>query len=131
MSESVGGELVAHLFFDCSVFAGLWSFILKWIGIQAAMQSGCWQHFIQFEELLSRDRTSVSKLVVIWITYVWTIWKGRNNKIFQNKEIRLGEMAEEVNILPWKWMHIKSGAIANNIVMWFSHHRACLGFIEE
>lgn len=38
---------------------------------------------------------------------------------------------EEVKILSWKWLNIKSGSLANNTVQWFSHPRACLGYSED
>ncbi|XP_058768054.1 uncharacterized protein LOC131641768 [Vicia villosa] len=82
-------ESVSHLFFECTVFAGIWNHILQWLGVKIAMQRDGWQHLEQFEGLISRDKTISTKLTVIWFACIWCIWKARNEKIFQNEEINI------------------------------------------
>ena len=34
---------------------------------------------------------------MIWFACIWSIWKARNRKLFQNKEIDVDRMVEVVN----------------------------------
>jgi hypothetical protein len=40
---------------------------------------------------------------LIWHTSIWAIWKARNNAIFNNVEIRIDDIVEEIKVLSWRW----------------------------
>lgn len=59
------------------------------------MQREGWQYLEQFKGLILKDKTTSAKLTVIWFACLWSIWKARNEKIFQNEEISIEKMAED------------------------------------
>jgi hypothetical protein len=62
----------------------------------------------QFEGLLAGRRTVTKRVSVIWFACIWSIWKATNGKLFQNKEVCVDKMFEEVKVASWNWLHIKS-----------------------
>ncbi|CAI8588748.1 unnamed protein product [Vicia faba] len=49
-------ESVAHLFFECPVFAGVWYEVCRWLNISSALHNDSLLHLKQFEGLLGRGR---------------------------------------------------------------------------
>ncbi|XP_058774729.1 uncharacterized protein LOC131649001 [Vicia villosa] len=120
-------ENVSHLFFECHCFAGVWSHICRWIGVDAALHSEAWQHLLQFENLLGEGNLSTLKLRVLWCACIWGIWKARNNKIFRNEEIQIARVTEETKVYAWRWLKIKSKLINDEFSLWCLNPKACLG----
>jgi len=42
-------------------------------------------------------------LRLIWHTTLWVIWKARNNRIFNNMDIRWLDLVEDIKVLSWRW----------------------------
>lgn len=42
---------------------------------------------------------------------VWLIWKGRNNKIFNNVEFSSEDVVEEVKVRLWSWAYVLSESL--------------------
>ncbi|RHN42359.1 hypothetical protein MtrunA17_Chr8g0376041 [Medicago truncatula] len=75
-------EVAEHLLFSCDIFGNVWSAVLKWLGLSFVAPVGCRDHYIQFRHLAGLLHSSHSFLQIIRLAYVWTIWKERNNRIF-------------------------------------------------
>ncbi|XP_058775734.1 uncharacterized protein LOC131650010 [Vicia villosa] len=111
-------ESVAHLFFECKCFAGIWSSICKWVSVTSVLHNEGWQHMSQFENLLGGGISMSLKLRVLWCAGIWCIWKARNNKIFCNEDIQIIKVLEDVKVFSWKWLKIKSKLIEDDFAMW-------------
>jgi len=89
----VGGcgslENVEHLFLGCDFFGRVWTHVLLWLGLSYVSLVGCSDNYLQFGHMAGLPRLSHSFLQLIWLACVWTIWKERNNQIFNQKANQL------------------------------------------
>lgn len=90
-------EIVEHLFFYRNFFTPLWHRVRYWSGVSSANSVVIKDHFIQFGRLASFPRFTHPFLTVVWFSCVWTIWKERNTNIFNNKNVDMDHMFDEVN----------------------------------
>jgi hypothetical protein len=42
-------------------------------------------------------------LAIIWNSLVWSIWKFRNDLIFNNEAVVIEEVVDHVKFQAWKW----------------------------
>jgi hypothetical protein len=75
-------EDIGHLFFSCHFSTGIWCAISNWIGKTIPTGDVCCTHFLLFGKLfcLKKGGGRVSRL--IWLATTWSIWKLRNEVIF-------------------------------------------------
>jgi hypothetical protein len=57
-----------------------------------------------------RNTNAIKGLGVIWLSTIWSLWKARNDKVFNDVNIEVEAIVEEVKVMAWKWvmgrMHI-------------------------
>jgi len=92
-------ESISHLFFECLNFAGLWYHVCNWLGIVTTLRNEAMAHLDQFEGLIGSGRALHLRVSVIWFAGIWSIWKSRNDKLFNNKVISMDHMIKEVKRL--------------------------------
>jgi hypothetical protein len=131
VGECGAEETTSHLFFECPVFAGIWSKISRWLGISTVFQNEGLSHLDQFEGLLGGGRVFASRLQTIWAAGIWSIWKARNDKIFNNKEVNVDHVVENLKRMSWNWVRFKTNRLDYSINQWFSNLRACLGCVDR
>lgn len=73
-----------------------------------------WQQ--KFTNLAGLPRATHHFLKVIWLASVWTIWKERNNRVFQDTSCDLFTLAEKSEI---KFFHVAE-IISDNFYIWLS-----------
>lgn len=95
-------ERTNHLFMHCSVARRVWIELLQWVGNMFIMPPNLFSHWACWNAGSSRKKV-VKGLRLIWHSTIWAIWKGRNDKIFNNKEVDVLELVEEVKVLSWRW----------------------------
>ncbi len=85
-------ESVDHLFLHCQVARELWSFIFRCVGID-------WVLPFRVSDLLFSwwnwfGKRSSGVWILIPSCLMWTIWRERNNRIFEDKETSLARITE-------------------------------------
>jgi hypothetical protein len=95
-------ETARHLFLDCRVAAGIWYNINRWFGVctvvppsvpmSYAMLVGCGSNW--------KRRKGLS---VIWLAFVWVVWKARNDRVFNNLVVDVPVAFDLVQRLSWNW----------------------------
>ena len=92
-------ESADHLLITCSHFDQLWMQIWSWFGFSLVDTYCAQDHFHQFGHLGGFPRQTRQFLKLIWLTCAWTIWKERNNQIFNNKALSLHQLLNQVKLL--------------------------------
>jgi len=41
---------------------------------------------------------------VIWLATIWILWKARNDKVFNDINVEVDVIVEEVEVMAWKWV---------------------------
>jgi len=113
------------------MFSGVWFGICQWLVISLAFQKEANLHLEQFGGLIGNRRNFSMLVTVIWFACVWCIWKARNMKCFQNKDIGIEKMVKDVKVLSWNWLHFKPKSLDYNMFQWSANPRVCLGDTES
>lgn len=95
-----------HLLFECPASSTLWSSMLSWLGVNGVMHNDPGINFLQFGELLGKDKPLTKAASAIWVGTVCSIWQARNSLIFQQKEPDFQKLAEELKLKIKSWLEI-------------------------
>ena len=63
------------------------------------------------------------------IACLWSIWKEINKRIFQNKEMKMDLLIDQVRVLSWNWLRVKSKGMKYDLAQWWTNPLACLGVV--
>ncbi|MCI18437.1 hypothetical protein A2U01_0039591 [Trifolium medium] len=50
-----------------------------------------------------KDKRGKECLALIWNSLMWSIWKVRNDIVFNNKEVVIDDLVDQVKTQAWKW----------------------------
>ncbi|XP_058768446.1 uncharacterized protein LOC131642190 [Vicia villosa] len=92
-------ESTSHLFLECPTAVKVWSDIICWLGVSASSHNQISDNFIAFSGVFQGKKSQETGLRIIWLACLWSIWKARNAKIFQNKDICCSSIVEETKLL--------------------------------
>lgn len=104
-------ESLCHVLFECSFAYQTWMEIFHWLGVSTALTQIPKTSLLHFSRLRGK-KNGKSLAICIWEYVTWTLWKGRNAKLFNKKEV-----VEEVKTRSWKWYTTRgsSGVTGVNI----------------
>jgi hypothetical protein len=103
-------ESTTHLFLHCQKSALVWYAVMKWLGFVVIVPPNLISSFVILGEHGKGKREKVC-LSLIWNSYVWSIWKFRNDCIFNNKVVVIEELIDYVKFQSWNWF---VGRVAKN-----------------
>jgi len=95
-------ESSSHLFLHCDVAMGVWQGIMRWwervIVILFSLFTlwECWCGG-EWNKIIRKG------LRLIWHATVWVLWKARNDKVFNGRNMDVEAIVEEIKVWSWKW----------------------------
>jgi hypothetical protein len=95
-------ETGLHLFLHCNCTMQVWYQVMKWLGLVVIPPPNL---FMSLEMLIgyAKGKRQKEGLVLIWISFMWVIWKVRNDRIFNNGEVNVEDMVDQIKVLSWQW----------------------------
>ncbi|XP_057803191.1 uncharacterized protein LOC131018490 [Salvia miltiorrhiza] len=94
-------ETIEHLLFLCHKTDEIWKEILRWTGKQAVFHFKSKAHFNAFVNLGSKK--DVDFFLGVWLCVIWSIWKIRNNCIFNQGSWNKERVMAEIKARLWVW----------------------------
>jgi len=110
-------ESVSHLFFDCKVASKVWNMCNNWVRILNVHYNQPYESFLHFHVLeLNHKGNDIWKGV--WVVVMWSIWKHRNNVVFNNAISDAEEIFCMAQLRVWAWMKHKSTKVSFSFSDW-------------
>jgi hypothetical protein len=96
-------ESSLHLFLHCKVAITVWYEIFKWLGLVIVIPQNLFYLFACLSDA-GKNKKVRNGFRLIWHSVIWSIWRARNNHIFNNVVSTPPlELVEEVKVLSWRW----------------------------
>jgi hypothetical protein len=95
-------ETAIHLFLHCNFAAAVWYGIMCWLGFIIVLPNTI---VSSLAVLLNCAKSKNQKrgLCFIWNVYMWTMWRVRNDRIFNNVTVSAVDVIDQIKLLCWKW----------------------------
>ncbi|XP_058752761.1 uncharacterized protein LOC131625940 [Vicia villosa] len=91
-----------HSFFNCLVVRKIWSEMTCWVGKLDRMEEECSSHFMDWHLFFWYKKVKDSKLGVVWLATLWTLWLVRNSVCFRNEDWNFNNFVWNIKMLVWK-----------------------------
>jgi hypothetical protein len=114
-------ESVNHLFIHCAFVSEVWQGLLRWLDFTFVSPPHweCWNG-AQTNKKVRRGYR------LIWHAAIWSIWRARNDRIFNNLICGVAELVESIKVLSWRWMLSRLKGPACLFYEWCWCPRECL-----
>ena len=95
------GETVDHFLLHCPMSCQIWSFVFKLFGVDWVMsgcvldQLACWRNWF------GKHSSEVWNLAPSCV--MWSLWRERNNRTFENIEHSVGQLIEFCMVSLFDW----------------------------
>ena len=97
-----GSETVNHLFLHCSVAQKVWTNILQKFTISWVLPQDI-NHLILGDFMFGRDRRTKLLWSLVIFAVLWTLWRERNQRIFEDREESLPNIIDSVHYWVALW----------------------------
>ena len=95
------GETTSHLLLHCSFTYGLWSFVLRSVGMLSILPSSVSDLLFGWRHWLGKHHSKIWNLIPACL--FWTIWRERNSCIFESVEHTDLQLYESFSNMLYDW----------------------------
>jgi hypothetical protein len=95
-------ESANHLFLHCRTAHKVWYEIFKWLGLVVVMPPNILSLFACVSDA-ARSNKVRSGFLLVWHTVLWSLWRARNDDIFNGVKKGVVDTVEDIKVLSWKW----------------------------
>jgi hypothetical protein len=75
---------------------------MRWLGLIIVAPSNLVTSFAMFVGC-AKDKRAKKGLILIWNIIVWELGKNQNDQIFNNKEMNIEELVDQIKLWSWRW----------------------------
>jgi len=87
----------------CDKVTIVWEKVMRWVEIYFITPPNLFVHW-ECWKTGGRTKRIRQGLSIIWHATIWGIWRVRNNIIFNNEELDVEAMVEDIKVLSWRWV---------------------------
>jgi len=103
----------------------VWDSVMRWLGMNFLTPPNL---FLLWENW---DGVSVNKKIrsgfrLVWHAVVWSIWRAKNDKIFNNNTGEVDDLVEAVKVLSWRWWLSRLNSPTCLFYEWHWNPKECL-----
>ena len=98
------GESVDHLLLHCKAAGALWNFVVRCFGLQWVFPNRVVDLLSGWWNLLGKHNSDIWNLIPPCL--LWTIWRERNRRIFEDKEKSQDQLLESFVCLLFEWSRV-------------------------
>ncbi|KAH1266004.1 putative mitochondrial protein [Glycine max] len=113
-------EEVDHLFFNCEMTLGLWWESMSWNQMVGPIASSPAAHFIQFCEGYAIGQNQ-SHRYGWWVALTNSIWKHRNQVVFEGNHFQPSKVMDDALFLNWSWLKTREKHFSFSFNQWSSN----------
>jgi hypothetical protein len=95
-------ESASHLFLHCSYTARIWYDIMRWYGVVLVLPPSVLSSYVLLVGCGSNKRRRKG-LSIVWLAYVWVVWRIRNDCVFNNRRFEVVEVVDLIQRTSWQW----------------------------
>jgi hypothetical protein len=95
-------ESSKYLFLHCNKTIRVWYEVCRWLGVVIVMPPDIMTLFDCFSGVI-RNKKVKKGFLLVWHTVIWSLWRARNNAIFNGILKEPLEVVEEIKVLSWNW----------------------------
>ena len=96
-------ESASYLFFTCQKVLPLWWEFNSWVREDRVLHCRPMDNFLQHSAIAGSKVTN-RRWKIWWIAATRSIWKLRNDMIFQNQPFHISKLVDNTNFLTWSWL---------------------------
>ncbi|KAH1198755.1 hypothetical protein GmHk_18G052267 [Glycine max] len=116
-------EDAAHLFFHCTKTLPLWWESQSWVNSSGVFPHNPKDHFWKHDNKPAA-RVRSKRWKCWWVALTWTIWKHRNEVVFDNQSFDGSKVINDALFLLWSWLKVMEKGFTMQFSYWSSHLKA-------
>ncbi|KAJ0780983.1 putative RNA-directed DNA polymerase [Helianthus annuus] len=96
-------ETSEHIFVSCQVAQVIWQNVARWCSIPPVIAFGL-KDILSIHEYSSSSATKKKALYAVVLITIWSIWKSRNEAVFQHKLPDTTKILDEIKAMAYLWV---------------------------
>jgi hypothetical protein len=113
-------------FLNCPIFDAVWRGITSWIGITWVLPNNAISVASQFCGAHGFCKNIRSCLQAIWLASIWSIWKVRNDRVFNGTTISIGRLLFSIKVHVWWWFKARKKGFCYDLNHWMLNPKVCI-----
>jgi mannosylglycoprotein endo-beta-mannosidase len=118
-------ETVGHLFLHCRIAGGVWHAIYRWFGVSSVLPPSLPLSYAILVGCGS-NRKRRKGFSVIWLAFMWVLWKVRNDRVFNNVVVDVPTIFDLVQRTSWNWYINKTAKAPFLLYEWVWNPGDCM-----
>lgn len=124
LSEQMA-ESSIHVFLRCHKARSVWALLMGWLEGNFVTRPNVYIHWECWNDMAPNKRVRKG-FRLIWHATIWTLWKTRKDKVFNNEVWENFDIVEAVKVLAWRWSLTRMNISACLFYEWCWNPKFCL-----